>query len=70
MFNQGQVGSAIVTFPVEDKFKAIVVHGLSEGHYTYAGTAAAAANKLKKTILTTAAFEGIEIRISHAKFSA
>lgn len=72
MFNPGVTGCAIVTLPVHGRFKAIVAHGLNEGHYTYAGSASGAAAKLKEAVIKSLgnSSDNVEFYISHAQFSA
>jgi hypothetical protein len=61
MFEQGEIGSAIVVFKVYEKWKAVVVHGHNEGESEYGESSTIAINRLKDKLLSKSSFK-------HTKF--
>jgi hypothetical protein len=57
MFEQGEIGSAIVVFKVYDEWKAVVVHGHNDGEYEYGASSVMAVNKLKDKLLSKSSFK-------------
>lgn len=57
MFEQGEIGSAIVTFKVYDKYKAVVVHGHDEGEFEFGGSALTAINRLQDKLISKSSFK-------------